>query len=51
MTLKKVAAYTLEWSKAAKMMPMTHWTAYAARKKTSVCRRLAQNNGALKARM
>ena len=51
MTLKKVAAYTLEWSNAAKIMPITHWTRYAAMKNTSVCLRLAQNNGDLKALM
>jgi hypothetical protein len=28
---------------------MTHWTTYAAMKNTNVWRRLAQNNGALKA--
>jgi hypothetical protein len=50
-TLKRVAAYTFEWSMAAKMMPMAHWTTYAAMKNTSVCQRLVQNKGLLNALM
>src|SRR5664280_665752 len=48
-TLNRVAAYTLEWRIAAKMMPIVVWTTYATMKNTSVCWRLVQNNGLLKA--
>jgi hypothetical protein len=36
---------------AAKMIPIAHWTRYAAMKNTRVCLRLVQNNGLLKALM
>jgi hypothetical protein len=48
-TLKIIAPYTRECRSAAKMIPIAHCTTNAATKKTTVCRRLAQNNGLWKA--